>query len=375
MCMYRAGPHLAKTYMSYDDLADIAEFIKQLAAAGIGVEVNFVGGEPTLNLGEFSRCITQLHGLLVDEEKVSYEMTTNGWWLRSWGTTLKFMKALRDSRLLGGISIRISESDFHKPHRGQESELVELLAKQKGGSDDLVFEMVDRWNSQERDAAGPVKFTCNACDTENSGEDSECSECGVDCDEERYEAIDNLPGHRERDMHGWMLRQLFGGEGDDGRSVHVDVQHGDQTVPVGRALDLSIGTKGGGCHKYDNIKFTFEPGGKLHDPCCNGGHAPLGHARDGWLLFMRRIAFMESLHSAYPGGPYPSAGTAERCRNCALHAAKWLSKPVTRRDSGMVSAARAIAELENDDGQTRDEYFDSRDEDDEAARYRKGDAP
>ncbi len=339
-CMYRSGPQKPKTYMSYDDLHHIGDFIQKMVEAGLRPTVNLVGGEPTLNMGEFHRCLSTLNMLLGDTQGVTFEMTTNGWWLRSWTTTKLFLKAVRDARMSESLCIRISDSDYHRQWRGKEAPLIRLLSTYSD-RDEALRSLMEHWDEEER-AKADVEVECAECAHCFTG-GSCCPECAHDNDQAYYEVCDALPGARSREGIWWVLESLMKED-----HLYVDVQGSEGMVPVGRARDNHLGQVGGHCPAHADIKFTFQPGGTLQGICCHGGEVPLGHASEGWMLFMRRIGFLQSLEKRYPSREGRD-GMFERCENCDLFAAKWL------KGKRPLQEARQLAVVDEIERITREE--------------------
>lgn len=285
-CMYRAGPKLPARYMSEEDIADVMGFARLLQSYGVNPTINFVGGEPTYNLSEFARCMRQVDNLSSDIE-CSYEMTTNGWWLRSLPTMMKFCRALHWTSLDNELNIRVSNSDYHDDFRSER--------------DQMAVDMIGNDKSAEGWMDYLIEHTYTLPDYDDEEADHYATGLRIDMD----------TGLVRR----WLTDKI------DRAQFFIDskLTH-KQVVPVGRALDMGIsGGRNGSCHWKDDIKFTFQPGGYLYDPCCNGGHVPLGHAKDGMLLFARRIKFMQALHKRYTYG----YGDDTRCRSCADFGARW----------------------------------------------------
>jgi hypothetical protein len=297
-CMYWAGPKQSGAYMSAQDLEDITGFARAVVdQTGCDITVNIVGGEPTLNLAEFERCLYHVSALLADfPSGVQWHMTTNGWWLRSPRTFGRFFSALMAARLLGDITVRISESPYHQPFRGREAPLLRALAD---GLEVFDYEAREVWGRSKRP---------------EQGQDEP--------DDEFWERADDF---YERTLLPasaglYWLQDLM----RDNR-FFVDVQESHHTVSVGRAVDNHIDSnKSGSCSwngDEEEIMFTFEPGGKLYDPCCNGGHVPLGHAREGLALYLRRAAFMKAM--LYRAKMERYSGS-EKCLNCPAFGSNWL---------------------------------------------------
>jgi hypothetical protein len=262
-----------------------------------------VGGEPTLDLDEFERVLDT-----VTEWQLPLEMTTNGWWLRSHQTLTKFLRivlpAVRDHEM----TIRISDSVWHDAFRTpHELRLLEV------GLEDLFSNPFDHLYQYE-----PSKCPeCGQTETEeNEVGDRVCVGCG--CSEDDF--YPDMPGMSIiEEAHQYLER------------IHVDRQgnNPEKLSPVGRARRSYFAAgQDGACGATADVKFTFEPGAKLYDPCCNGGHVKLGSARDPEQLFRARYWFMRALHAKFPSPQSykHNALGGERCRQCPVFGAQWLVK-------------------------------------------------
>jgi hypothetical protein len=115
-CFYGLGPRKNPKYMSHRMLRKIENICNTLSVDyGIGVTVNLLGGEPTVNLNEFDR-VCEWAGELQDQGH-NIEMTTNGWWLERPKATYRVLKSLQriDYDLDGRreFCVRISNDRYH----------------------------------------------------------------------------------------------------------------------------------------------------------------------------------------------------------------------------------------------------------------------
>jgi hypothetical protein len=319
-CMYAASPKMPGVYMSYKDLNDIQDFVRQITDAGISVSVNMVGGEPTYDMEEFARCYDHISRW----SDVSLEMTTNGSWLRSLKSAARFAQIIWRELSSEQLKVRISHSEFHMQFRKAEKRFFKTDRTADFSKLDLLLELKD----YDEQAA----VTCDDCggvlERDDEGacdEEYKCNKCGLPHSERTYyeaqnTAIDRIPGV--------SLLHYF----TDSEAVWIDQYHtqrSGRTSPVGRANKEWWATQDGSCHAYEDVKFTFMPGGQLYDPCCNGGKVNLGHASEGFLkLFARRYAYMVALHKAYPipdrkSGYGHNAGEGIRCKNCTAFGSNW----------------------------------------------------
>lgn len=340
-CMFRAGPQQPKDYMSNDDLEAITSYANILKTAGFDVTLNLVGGEPSLNLEEFERCLIQIAYRL--NPTINLEMTTNGWWLRSWAKTKRFMQALTNARIHEHIQIRISDSPFHDPFRKEERKIISLL---RHNAEENIHSVFTHFWEQENPKESRA-LTCLHCYDQlpagNIDKLKTCPSCDTEFDDsdrmEMHQTFEN-ENSDNRGYHGIILASMLH---RNKNTIYVDTQTPDQMVPVGRAADNQLGWKDGNCHWRDDIKFTFQPGGNLHDPCCNGGRVDLGHVSEGWGLFLKRIAYMRDLHTAFPN---PDRKTSVgRCLECPAYGKKWTETQNIQRNAEIQRAVKSIISL------------------------------
>lgn len=287
-CMFRSGPKEPSLYMSYDVLLQIFEFARQLREIGLVVGYNMVGGEPTLNMSRF-KFICDIMEQHVYEDQI--EMTTNGWWLRHTDNIVKFVNAVGFLTLKDQLrSIRISDSTFHSTWRSDKA-ATRVKTLHKCSLEDCIFD----WAWEDRDGGD------------------------VDPDAEDYDKRDSKV-HRGIDSVrvATVSKRLF-----------VDKQPTHGITPTGRANDYQMGTRSGSCNRHNDILFTFNPDGTLHDFCCNGGKVNAGHAKDGLALLWRRISYMDFIHKKVP---VAANQNGERCRECEALGKKWRRASKADRD-------------------------------------------
>lgn len=278
-CMFRSGPEQPALYMSHQVLRDIDQFAADLQELGFFVSYNLVGGEPSLNLPKFAEICE-----LVNEFGKPVEMTTNGWWIEKVKNLNAFARAVFPLAISGTLEhIRVSNSVYHQPHRKERSRWA--------NGTPAILDEVHCWAREEG-------FT---------------SEMYTDDPEE--EKLEYLPLHWSAIEELSKLVYLQGG----------DEYKSNKVSPVGRALDNQFGSQEGYCAPKDNLLFTFNPDGTLHDFCCNGGNVPAGRAADRLALLWRRFLYMGHLLSKYPKTPGKS-DHGERCTRCVETGAAWLKE-------------------------------------------------
>ena len=314
-CMFSSHP-LSKAHekwMSNADIDSIMALAGELEQAGYSVCLNLIGGEPTKDLQQFSRILNCFSNHSACG-RVNFEMTTNGWFLRSWESLCKFAAAAGQFIREREMSIRISNTDYHDPFRSYvEKRLMfeDTKPRDCGGGERKVSRLESAlecpFDHYEFQAA------CPECEAALSG--MVCSKCGLELSEDDYaEAQDKgcaAPGHE------WIAELLKAAK--EGR-FYVDRRSpGEAKIsPVGRAAKNGIGYQA--CECWDGRAiFTIEPGGDLQGVCCTGGHVPIGNVRDGaWQLYALASLYIRAIKQRYPGK------TSARCQRCSAFAAGWV---------------------------------------------------
>lgn len=308
-CMMRSGPEAPGGWMTSDTFERIVMFAREIDPVNDGARVmfNFVGGEPTLKPGLLGRFLDRLeHGgfSLV-------EMTTNGWWLKNRTAFVNVVTHLR-RHLYGGLTVRISSSEFHDLFR---SETLKRKLKDPDILRKAVGEGMCDWFEHE---AWMVKGCCGSCGHEcevGSTYGSECPECGNWVDP----------------VHTWKssvfedcVAALW--HAVDGSRCYVDRQQAWSVSANGRAADFQLSSESASCGTgADDLKFSFNPDGTIHDFCCNGGPHPGGHVDEGLVLLLVRTAFMDHLRrkmgaaSSY-GADWRKSDACLRCPGIAAKA-------------------------------------------------------
>lgn len=316
-CMFACHPVAAQKqeWMSTQDIDATLELANDFQQAGHSVRINIliIGGEATLDLDTFDRFIDYL-GTHPNARSISFEMTTNGWFLRSWPTLCKFAAAVSPLLSNSEMTIRISNSIYHDPFR---SSVEKLIIPPK--PDQRNYYTYERKAGRlEAALESPFEYweftaICPNCEAELY--DQTCSKCGNELSEDEYfEAQDKahtVPGHQ------WIETLLKACKED---RFYVDSRVSDETKvsPVGRAAKNEIGVQKVSC--WDGTpKFTIAPGGKLQGICRTGGKVPIGHVMDGaWKLFALASFYIRAIERRFPGE------TPKRCRNCSAFAVEWL---------------------------------------------------
>lgn len=283
-CAIRASPRSPSTCTTPEELRDILEFAHSIV--GRCVRVNFVGGEPTLK-PDVLRSLLEV----VDADGAPMEMTSNGWWLREPNAFCSVMRVLAPYLADERLTLRISSSSWHDVFRKEEEGMLSthqrfVWALEEGLPTlrDVVLTRWARSNTLACDACGGTlalehdEWWCPACE--------QFSVADYDC---THPQISRIYEYAE------VLRQGLQS------NVRVDRQGGEQVTNNGRGADNQLGAVGGSCAwDEETVKFTFGPGGKVHDFCCSGGPSYGGHVRDGLKLLLRRTLLQQELHDEFP---------------------------------------------------------------------------
>lgn len=245
-CMYSCGPMVSAKYMSRETVAAALRGAERLRDLNIRVSVNLIGGEPTVDMEEFRRCLQHVSSI----QGIRMEMTTNGWWMHTVETTRWFMDAIRDTLYRtneGDFRIRVSNDKYHdefRPAHLRGKSLVHRLDEIFNGLEDPVF---------------VEEISCCEKDHEHVGFYDECPTCGsTDMGHTDREVCQRVPSNDTRDPWIYVEEQ--------------PPEWGREMVnPHGRAKYFGANDKGsmfGGCHA--TYSLTFNPDGTLNDACATG---------------------------------------------------------------------------------------------------------
>lgn len=266
-CFYASGPHMPKGYMSNEVLDAVHDFIAT-AVSEMGVSrvmLNLIGGEPTMNINEFERCLGKVMTWSGGtwELPIQYEMSTNGWWLRSTEDTRNFLNAIASYVSPDGtsenLSIRISNSKWHWEFRKGNRNPRKLQKQLEALFEDpeLFFDCTS---------------VCDTCGhTIKAFLDGEPCECG-DGEYTAYEKeVLHIPLPHPNDPY-----------------IHVDTwEEASRVVPSNPdnghwgAGDLGAS---GRCTTWNIV--TFKPNGNHLDGCCRGSNMPFGTVYDHPLVLL-----------------------------------------------------------------------------------------
>lgn len=288
-CFYACGPTLPDDYMSRDVLYNVRQQVERLQELDIAVSVNFIGGEPTLDMEKFGDILHE-----VSTWDCELQMTTNGWWFHEVETARAFFETV--SRYVdpdgqgvecdpGYISVRISNDEYHDQFRPSWLQ----NGKFKGELDNL-------WDYDERGILYETEWYCTGCSEvyEECPEDETCPECGEYCEMEYKDVTWNVPP-RPDESDPWLYV--------DSRS-----DSGGIIPSGGRGTwgSNDVGSKGW-CHPFE---LSYLPDGTLMDICCKGSWCEFGTVEDDPLLLLEvSRRFVEEIK--------PS------CRECRMCAEDW----------------------------------------------------
>ena len=339
-CFYAAGPNLPKGYMSDGVLQDVRAFVDACINDLLvpRVTINFIGGEPTLNMKEFKRCLETVMRW-TDEygHRLDWEMTTNGWWLSKDKHTIEFLEAIRpyiphegtSERNDGGRwNIRVSDTLWHQEWRkgalkgrSVASRVKELFQEFEGYTDDNPFYS--------------CTSVCNACGYTVEGwlDGEECEWCHDGMLESKEEGED-FP--RSKPDEGWIYADTW--------------NHGSGVVPSnperGQFGGNDQGERGGSRGCGEHMIVTFKPDGTHIDGCGKGSNMPFGSVRDHPLVLL-------GMNNSFLVSERPS------CRDCYAAAQQWKDDDQHVADRAYYTSVLETFEsgdmmLEEDDGSERE---------------------
>lgn len=311
-CMYSCKPLAAakEVWMSTHVLNQLLDLAGQFINKEQTVTFNLIGGEPTKNLKEFRRILDYL---LNDSRgnNITFEMTTNGWWLRSYDTLCEF--ALAVGPHIDRMAIRLSNSDYHDKFRSPVEK--QIFAQHEK---DIKAVYGDKISSLERvftyyfDYYSFDGVKCPKCAAQMF--DPKCQECKEEMDEDDYYSLSdagyNLPGQQ------WL--QTLAESSKDGH-IYIDrkIAGEDKVSPVGRAAKNGIGWQETDCWDGRAL-FTFEPTGDIQGVCCVGGSVPLGNVDLGaWPLFVLAREYVQDRRQK---------PACSRCSTCSYDSRLWIKQ-------------------------------------------------
>ncbi len=253
-CMYSASPKLPGAYMSNEVLDAARRQAEVLWRNEIAVTVNLIGGEPTLNMDEFKRCLDH-----VMRWATSVEMTTNGWWLEKDDDIRRFLKIV-SPYVNGdgdgdGFAVRISNDPYHDVFRSPDLQSTDALRRR-------VYQIwesgiLDRTKYCVQPAGGWLVITVIIA-----------PDAGEKLEEQFEELVDfYIP---EPDPEAPWL--------------YVDSPiTPDQVRPMGRGFYVAYGDP-----KYCSPDYlSYLPDGRLMDICCGGSWCEFGTIFDDPMTLLK----------------------------------------------------------------------------------------
>lgn len=238
-CFYGCGPEAPKGYMPAAVRRKVVDWAFHLMDEWeIPVQINVIGGEPTLHMGMFARCLEDFAPVEA-HDLGSWCMTTNGWWMHTARTASRFLEAVWDycdPDEEVGLKIRVSNDRFH-------SEFRPVGFNPQSALDAIVYGWGgDVWES------GRVRYP--------------------------GEMYEDFPVVVQPDTPDYSWVVPSGVRGEWGKNDH------------GIAQD--------GCSVYPDL--TFNPKGQFTDGCCSGSHMLFGNVNDHPLIL---AALMREFQDRY----------------------------------------------------------------------------
>ena len=323
-CMYACHP-IQKEKQPWMDEADIDQVLNLAAEflqANHSVRINMIGGEPSLDLDRLDRLLGYLRGH-PKSQGISCEMTTNGWWLRSWETLCRFAEAVGPMLRESDLTIRISNSIYHDPFRTRTEKLIisEDAKQRRFGYGERMASRLETALECPFDYYEFIAL-CPECNAALG--DQTCSQCGLEISEDDYAAAQDkayaAPGH---EWVGEFLRACR----EDRLYVDARVSDDSKVSPVGRAAKNGIGHQATACWDGTSI-FTVAPEGVSRESAARGAMCPSAMlGTEPGELYALAFRYIRSIEREFPGR------TPARCRHCSAFASKWVSrqKPVLAR--------------------------------------------
>ena len=294
-CFYFSSPQMARGYMSDEVLMGVREQAQWLHDHDVGVTINLIGGEPTLNWTEFERVFERVVRWYDDGIIYSIEMTTNGWWLKSVRHTRKFFEIVaRHTPGFGmddGFSVRISSSQYHDPFRPRFLQGEGALKRRLSAVWEYEEEFKIFYEEEE------VCATCG--EPPWDWETDECTDPECDGTQSEYE-----------ETWSWPWQPIPQPDSIHGGWIYVDEQRDRMaTIMTGKAARLGFGEDRSE-HCRNNV-LTYKPDGVLNDVCCRGSDLPIGTVFDKpiKLLYLASRFFKEARPT---------------CAGCAEDAREWM---------------------------------------------------
>jgi hypothetical protein len=267
---------LGTVYMSNDVLGAVWVMVQRFQELDVNVEVNVIGGEPTINLNRFSEIMD-----IVGSWGVKVTMVTNGWWLARPETSRRFFQAIQhlvdtDGDPEESISVRISNDAWHDEWR-----------KQK-----LMNDISCLWRDSDY-----AEWVC---------EDYEmyCSNCGRT--QETGDVCEECENATFRDYYNHIVPE----PNPNGPWIHMEQEK--QYTPIQSGYCQVAGSEIT-CDSNSHYDLSFEPDGALMDICCRGSYLRAGTVYDDPIeLLCYADMFLQDKHP--------------RCGTCMEDAREWVEQ-------------------------------------------------
>lgn len=266
-CFYGCSPQGPRGYMeddmlqrAIDSAATLQMYTQAVGEWPIGVDLNSIGGEPTLNLDQFARCIDYLYRNRGNN--MGMEMTTNGWWMKEPKFARRFLEAVAEAVERGdpednSLSIRISDSLDHEQFRP-------AWMQGKGKLQSLIAELLESGRIRDESVVFEEWSECDKCEARVDYwvDGDKCEKC----EEEGDEDPGTMVGHSEE--HVTLPGLVPGGMPwlyvEDQRDRSCDIP----SVANGGRGGNDLGARGW-CGPNHGV-LSFDPRGRLRDACCRG---------------------------------------------------------------------------------------------------------
>lgn len=287
----RAREDLGVGYMSNETLLAARTMVERLQELDVNVEVNVIGGEPTLNLPRFTEIMEY-----IAEWNVKTSMVTNGWWLERPETSLQFFQAIRrlvdiDGDPEGSIAVRISNDKWHDEWR-KHPLMADISAL--WGCD------YAEWICEDWD------YYCLNCSNTQASE-GPCEECGEET---------------VRDYHSPIVPEPH----PNNYWIHIEENKAYTPIQSGYC---QVAGKEEKCDRNSSYDLAFEPDGSLMDVCCKGSYLRAGTIYDDPIeLLVYADMFMRE--------------KKPRCGTCMEDAREWV-------EQSLPGARQIVSDARNED--------------------------
>jgi len=275
-CFYSAGPNKPPKYIADTVLTKVQAMLSALKHDYEidNINVNLIGGEPTLNLDKFEHVFKTV-SRWTSNGLCQLEMTTNGWWLHKLSAAKRFMEIMAQHApgwgLDEGFTVRISNDQYHdefRPH-GETSKHLEQI----------LYGLWEPWEWNGESPFFETRYECPKCYEKFDEYHDGCPKC--DCD-----YLENL----EIETFNWSIPPAPQHQGEGEAWIYVENQKyhsGPHSVtPIGRGAEFGANDIGKKFKSCGGNTLTFTPNGKLTDVCCRGSNLGIGTADDDPIVLL-----------------------------------------------------------------------------------------